>query len=62
MLEDEKDLVTDTVDREGFDYTFRCYSHFKIVSDKKFHKLRRKYIDAANELAEYLGLCTEDVE
>lgn len=56
MLQSEKDYITETVDREGFDYAFRYYDTFDIVRDKEFHRLRKAYIDAAKKLAEYLEL------
>ena len=39
---------------EGFDYCFRHYSSFKEIKDDKFHELRLKYIQAAEELEKYV--------
>lgn len=53
-------MLRDTVESEGsLDYTFRFYSHFPEVGDKKFHKLREAYVAAADALAEYCGLDEE---
>jgi len=43
----------------GIDYAFRFYSHFPEVKDKRFRKLYRAYIKAAQELADYCGLDEE---
>ena len=40
---------------EGFDYCFRHYSSFQEIKDEKFHELRLKYIQIAEELEEYVG-------
>lgn len=39
---------------EGFDYCFRHYSSFEEIKDEKFHKLRLKYIEIAEELETYV--------
>lgn len=56
MTAQEFESVRDTVDNEGFDYAFRHYSNFNEISDERFHELREKYVEAANLLAQYLGL------
>jgi hypothetical protein len=48
--------VIDCVDNEGFDYTFVSYSEFKEIKDEEFHKLREAFLDARQELAEFLGV------
>lgn len=49
------------VESEGsMDYTFRFYSEFADVKDKKFHKLRKAYVEAAQALADYCRLDEED--
>lgn len=53
---DEKNLILDTVEMEGFDYTFQCYSQFEDVKDERFHNLRKQYLQAQKELADYIGL------
>lgn len=52
----ELDEVRGRVDNEGFHYAFIHYSDFDEVKDKKFHKLRKAYIKATNDLATYIGL------
>jgi hypothetical protein len=39
---------------EGFDYCFRHYSSFDEIKDEKFHELRLKYIEIAEELENYV--------
>ena len=39
---------------EGFDYCFRHYSSFEEIKDEKFHELRLKYIQIADELENYV--------
>ena len=39
---------------EGFDYCFRHYSSFEEIKDEKFHELRLKYIQIAEELEKYV--------
>lgn len=51
----ELDYVKDTVENEGFDYAFVDYSDFSEIQDPKFHQLREKYVEAAEELREYIG-------
>lgn len=41
---------------EGFDYCFRHYSSFEEIKDEKFHELRLKYIQAAEELEKYVEI------
>ena len=39
---------------EGFHYCFRHYSSFEEIKDEKFHELRLKYIQIAEELENYV--------
>jgi len=39
---------------EGFDYCFRHYSSFEEIKDEKFHELRLRYIQIAEELENYV--------
>lgn len=48
--------VIDTIDCEGFDYTFTGYSDFPEFKDEKFHELRLKYLEARQALADYIGV------
>lgn len=52
----DADNIRDTVEAEGFDYAFRCYSGFSEVTDRRFHELRIAYVKAAEELSNYCGL------
>jgi len=46
--------VLQRIKQEGFDYCFMNYSNFEEIKDKKFHKLRKKYIKAHKKLEEYI--------
>jgi hypothetical protein len=48
--------VIDMVEREGLDYTFRYYTNFPEIKDKKFQKLRKAYVKAAQDLSDYCRL------
>jgi len=48
--------VLETVESEGFDYTFTSYSDFEEIEDEEFHRLRQDFLDARRKLAEYIGL------
>jgi hypothetical protein len=55
--------VQNTVESEGsMDYAFRFYTHFPEIKDKKFRKLYKAYIKAAQELADYCGLDEEPTD
>lgn len=54
MTGKELDKVRSIIDQEGFDYAFMYYSDFEKVKDKEFHKFRRAYIKAAEDLREYI--------
>lgn len=49
------------IENEGFDYAFRHYSEFKEINDPEFHKLRLAYVEAANDLDDYIP-SIEDIE
>jgi hypothetical protein len=55
LTTEQKAIVSDTVDSEGFDYAFRHYSDFAEIDDPEFHRLRTAYCDAAKALAAYIG-------
>jgi hypothetical protein len=52
----ELDYVRSKVENEGFHYCFTGYSEFKDIKDEEFHAARRAYVEAAEKLAEYLGI------
>jgi len=47
--------VLAVISAEGFDNAFNHQSTFKDINDTKFHELRRAYIAASKELANYLA-------
>lgn len=55
MKKKEKREVCETIENEGFNYTFRDYSSFEEIKDEEFHRLRIAYIDAAQALENYIG-------
>jgi hypothetical protein len=46
--------VINTIENEGFEYTFYRYSNFNEINDPEFHKLRNAYLDARSDLQGYL--------
>jgi hypothetical protein len=52
-LEDFADLNS-RMNQEGFHYCFNHYSSFNDIEDEKFHKLRKAYLKAADELEKYI--------
>jgi len=54
MTGKEKKFVLDVVEQEGFDYSFIHYSDFKEVVDQRFHELRIAYLQAREELKNYI--------
>lgn len=47
--------VMDTIENEGFAYTFFGYTNFDEIDDEEFHKLREAFLKAGRELADYVG-------
>ena len=60
MNEKSLAFVAHCVEYEGFDYAIHSYSNYEKVKDEKFQELRRKYLEARRELAEYLG-CEDEI-
>ena len=56
MNKQEREDVNATIENEGFDYAFCDYSDFEEINDEKFHKLRKAYIKASEELKKYIEL------
>lgn len=46
--------VESCLENEGIHYCFTMYSYFDEVKDKKFHSLRKKYVQYAQELEAYI--------
>jgi hypothetical protein len=55
MTSEDKQIVLDTIECEGFDYAFAGYSDFPQIEDKEFHEKRRAYLKARQDLAELIG-------
>jgi hypothetical protein len=53
ILEDYK-MIQYRIREEGFHYCFKNYSSFSEIEDKKFHKLRLKYLESAKDLEKYI--------
>lgn len=54
----EHEYVCDVIEKEGFDYAFVHYSNFGNIDDEQFHVLRKKYLAARKEFADYVGETT----
>lgn len=52
--------VVQTVEQEGFDYCFRCYSTWEEVKDTKFQLLLTKYLESAEALENYINNNSQD--
>ncbi len=50
--------VQDTIEQEGFDYTFTSYTDFIEIKDEEFHRLIDNFITHRKALADYIG-CEE---
>jgi hypothetical protein len=55
MTKKEKQEVCESVDYEGFDYTFVHQRSFDEIKDEKFHQLIKDYVSAYNALSNYIG-------
>ena len=40
--------------QEGFHYCLKHYSSFEEIEDEKFHELREKYLEIAQDLEKYV--------
>lgn len=58
MTGKEFKYIQQTIEQEGFDYSFEGYSDFEDIKDEKFHELRKAFLKARAELSEYIG-CDE---
>lgn len=52
--------VQDVIDMDGFDYAFESYSNWEEIDDAHFHKLRLTYLDAMQDLANYIALQVDE--
>ncbi len=55
MEDNDFSYVRCKMDNEGFHYCFTKYSDFEEIKDEKFHELRLKFVNAANELEVYIN-------
>lgn len=51
---DEMQYVLSVIKDEGFDYTFVSRSEFEEIENEEFHRLRKAYLAARNELMWYI--------
>lgn len=42
------------MNEEGFDYCFDGYSNWTEIKDELFHKLRKNYLESAEQLRNYI--------
>lgn len=54
LKKSDADSVISIIETEGFHETFTHYSSFRDINDVKFHQLRQQYINAVNDLTNYL--------
>jgi len=65
MNEDEKDdwhSVQFRIKDEGIHYCFNDYSRWEHIKDEDFHKLRKAYLNAAEELKNYVLKKNEEAD
>jgi hypothetical protein len=55
MKQEDAESVLSVIDAEGFDNTFNHLATFRDIGDHRFHELRRAYVNAAQELKDYLA-------
>lgn len=60
MTKEDKELLLYKIDAEGFDYCFNGYSSWGDIKDENFHKLRLAYVNAQNELKQYIKKCKHE--
>ena len=49
-------IVLDDIDQEGFDYALDGYENYKWVNDVRFQELKNKYLQAKEDLRNYIGV------
>lgn len=54
ISQEHAESIVSIIRTEGLDYAFSHYAIYRDVNDLKFHELRLKYLQAANELREYV--------
>lgn len=58
--ENQFDNVHYAIDNEGFDYCFDGYSSWEEIEDEEFHRLRKEYLTAVNNLKNYIYERTDE--
>lgn len=56
MSKPNSEYMASKIEKEGFHYAFIGYSDFEEVEDIEFHNLRLRYIQAVNELGDYMNI------
>ena len=54
--EEDKQMIREVIEIEGFDYAFCDYSNFDDIKDVEFHRAKREYIEAAKRLKQLLEM------
>jgi hypothetical protein len=54
MKNEDKRYVKTKIATEGFYYTFVHYSQFDEIEDEEFHRLRKAFLEASENLKKYL--------
>lgn len=54
MKNEDKWMLDDSIENEGFDYFFRFCSDCREIKDEEFHRLRIAYVKAAELLEDYI--------
>jgi hypothetical protein len=62
LTQEEKIRLDESIDMEGFDYSFRFLSNWEDITDKGFHGLLKAYQEAADALEEYVKPDEEDID
>jgi len=55
MTKDDKELIDEAIEVDGFDYAMVYYSDWQEIDDHKFQDLLGAFIEARQNLADYLG-------
>lgn len=55
MRQQDAESIMSIIETEGFDNTFNHYTTFRDIGDHRFHELRQAYVDASQQLKDYLA-------
>lgn len=56
MTPEDKELLLDDIENEGFDYALTGYRDWSFIDDPVFQEKLKLYVDARTDLAEYIGV------